>query len=158
MGKMKTALGLLAGVGAGAAAMYFLDPERGGRRRAMVQDKLTSKAGRLATAATGLKHDLSNRAYGRWIETKKLFMRDENVSDDVLEARVRSKMGRIVTDAHAIDVRSENGDVTVSGSIPEAEIQPLLKKIRLIPGVSHIENRLNESADGDSANSTERIH
>lgn len=158
MGKVKTVLGLLAGVGAGATAMYFLDPERGSRRRAMVQDKLGSKAGRLASAATGLRHDLSNRAHGKWIETKKLFLRDENVSDDVLEARVRSKMGRIVTDAHSIDVKSENGDVTVSGSIPKAEIRPLLRKLRLIPGVSHVENRLKESDDHSSGTSTERVH
>ena len=147
MGKVKTALGLLAGVGAGATAMYFFDPERGGRRRAMVQDKLTSKANHLADAASGLKHDLANRAHGTWIETKKLFTRDENVSDEVLEARVRSKMGRVVSDPHALSVKSENGDVTLSGTIPEIEVQPLLRKIKSIPGVSRIENHLNFARD-----------
>lgn len=159
--KVKTILGLIAGAGAGAAAMYLLDPDRGGRRRSMLRDKLNSKAGRLANAASGLTHDISNRAYGKLIEARKLFRRDETVSDDVLEARVRSKMGRIVSDPHAINVKSDHGEVTVSGTIREVEVQPLLRKIKSIPGVSNVENALRSSDATDFQSGRElpdRVH
>ena len=64
--------GTLAGLGAGAAAMYFLDPDRGARRRALVRDQVNSKALKASNAIRGKKEDLANRAYGTMMEAKNL--------------------------------------------------------------------------------------
>ncbi len=71
MERSEVMIAFLAGVGTGAALMYFLDPDRGGRRRALVRDKavgLTNDAREALNAASG---NLSNRAYGVYAETSK---------------------------------------------------------------------------------------
>jgi hypothetical protein len=61
----------LAGVAAGAALMYFLDPERGRTRRARVGDQLTALTNDAQDALGKASRDLSNRAYGMYAETRK---------------------------------------------------------------------------------------
>jgi gas vesicle protein len=72
MNKNMAIWGTLAGFSAGAAAMYFLDPDRGARRRALVRDQVNSKALRASRAIKGKKEDLANRAYGTMMEAKSL--------------------------------------------------------------------------------------
>ena len=48
----------------GAAAMYFLDPERGRRRRALVQDKARSTLRRSERFLDAAKRDTRNRLQG----------------------------------------------------------------------------------------------
>ena len=62
---------LLGGFGAGIAFMYFLDPERGRRRRALLRDQLNkwTRVGR--EAASGKAKDIRNRAEGAVIEARK---------------------------------------------------------------------------------------
>lgn len=60
---------LLCGVAAGAALMYFLDPDRGRRRRALLRDKAVGLSNDLGEAATGTARDLRNRAQGLVAET-----------------------------------------------------------------------------------------
>lgn len=55
---------LLCGMAAGAALMYFFDPERGGARRALLRDKMVGMTSDLGEAAAGAARDLSSRAQG----------------------------------------------------------------------------------------------
>ena len=74
-------LSFIAGIGSGAAAMYFLDPDRGRRRRALIEDKvlhLKNEAGK--TLGKKQRH-LHNRAKGVWAETKKAVSETANSSD-----------------------------------------------------------------------------
>jgi hypothetical protein len=64
---------LLAGFGAGIALMFFLDPERGRGRRNLLRDKLMSWTRQASATASGTARDLSNRAQGTVIETRKQF-------------------------------------------------------------------------------------
>jgi uncharacterized membrane protein len=137
-----TVWGVLAGIGAGAAAMYFLDPDRGARRRALVTNKVSSAAHHLPDAVRVTREDLSNRAHGIWHETTNIFKREKNVPDDVVVARVRSKLGRVVSHPHAIKVRSDDGHVKLSGIILADEVPGLLKCVRGVPGVKSVENDL----------------
>jgi len=70
--KLNTTLAVLGGVGAGAAAMYFLDPDRGTRRRALVRDKAVGLSKDARQAIAGRAKDLGNRAAGLMHEAKGL--------------------------------------------------------------------------------------
>jgi len=145
-----TAFGtLLASIGAGMALMYFLDPNRGGRRRALVSDKVYSAANRLPDAINVTTEDLSNRAYGLWAEATRLFSSD-NPSDQVIEARVRSKMGRVVSHPHAIGVTARDGVITLSGPILTEEVPYLLACVNRVSGVNEVVNNLEPHATADN--------
>lgn len=134
-------LALLGGVGAGAALMYMLDPERGRRRRGIVRDKLVSGTHKAADALDTTARDVANRAHalniGRMFKT-------EEATDDVVVARVRSKLGRVVSHPSAIEVSADQGQVTLSGPILQHEVNDLLNAVAKVPGVEHVENRLKE--------------
>ena len=136
----KIAIGsVLAGAATGASLMYFLDPDRGRRRRALVGDKVTSLTHRIPEAAETTGRDLSNRAYGIWSEATKLFSND-NPSDQVIEARLRSKLGRVVSNPHALRVTSEGGNVLFEGDILQNEAESLLQTARAVSGVKQIDD------------------
>lgn len=61
----------LAGLGTGAALMYYLDPDRGRTRRALVRDQAVGLTNDASRVISNTAEDLSNRAYGAAIEAKK---------------------------------------------------------------------------------------
>lgn len=133
--------------GAGAGFMYFLDPDRGKRRRAFVRGK-AKHAARIANDAAGkTRRDVRNHLLGALAEAESLF-RSAEIDDDVLEARVRSKLGRCVSHPHAIQVEAIDGVVNLRGPILFDEMHPLLNAISGVSGVKNIENHLeiHESA------------
>lgn len=134
----------LIGVGAGMAAMYLLDPNRGRRRRALIADQVTSATGFLPDNLSGRARDISNRARGTWVEVTKMFTSD-NPTDQVLEARVRSKMGRVVSRPHSVHVSANNGHVTLHGVVPESELAAFLASVEKVRGVQSVDNRLQHS-------------
>jgi uncharacterized membrane protein len=143
---------LLGGIGLGAGLMYLLDPNRGRRRRAVMRDTI-NHAGHLLSRAAGItSRDISHRAQGLWAEGGHLFTHDE-VSDEVLTARVRSKVGRAVTHPHAIRVTALDGHVSLSGDILSSEVDDLLICAAKVRGVRTVENQLtiHERADGVSS-------
>ena len=71
MERNEVMIAFLCGVGTGAALMYFLDPDRGGRRRALVRDKAVGLTNDARKALNAASEDLSNRAYGVYAETAK---------------------------------------------------------------------------------------
>ena len=134
---------LLAGLGAGIAAMYFADPNRGARRRALAADQFTKAGRRLPQAARVTARDVTNRAQGWWSQAARLFSSDEP-SDQVVEARVRARLGRLVSHPHAVHVSSRDGRVTLDGIILAEEVPALLDTVRKVRGVENVENRLRE--------------
>lgn len=138
---MKRAAGLIGAAGIGAGLMYLFDPDRGKRRRAGIRNK-AKRINRVATdVAAKTQRDLRNRLRGVVCELK-AFVRPGITSDDVLEARVRSKMGRLVLHPHAIAVRAREGRITLSGPILTAEVLPLVDAVATMRGVKDIENLL----------------
>ena len=151
MNKDTTVWGVLAGIGAGAAAMYFLDPDRGARRRAEVSNQITSAVNQIPDTVRVTGEDLSNRAQGLWYQTQNLFTKkDDDAPDETVTARVRSKLGRIVSHPHAVNVETQDGNVSLSGVIFADEVDGLLKCAEGVPGVKSVENNLeaHESAEG----------
>src|SRR5712691_4631162 len=94
---------LLGGV-LGAAAMYFLDPQSGRRRRALTRDQLVHAGRVLNEAGKVTARDTAQRARGLWSEAKRRFRREHAVSDGALVGRVRAALGRVVSHPHAVEV------------------------------------------------------
>lgn len=139
---MNRELTLMAGgIGIGAALMYMFDPDRGKRRRALVRDKLASAANKTPDAIGATARDLSNRAEGLASQVASLFSSNE-VTDEVLVQRVRSKMGRVISHPHAIQVKADHGRVTLSGPILAHEVSDLLLTVSTVSGVTEIDNQL----------------
>jgi len=69
---MNKILALLGGVGAGALAMYYLDPERGRGRRALIRDQAVGLSNDVRQSVSGKAKDLGNRAKGMMHEAKSL--------------------------------------------------------------------------------------
>jgi hypothetical protein len=86
--------------------------------------------------------DFNNRAHGIAATIQSKFTSHEVVDDGVLTDRVRSKLGRIVSHPGAIEVTAENGKVTLSGPILEAEVDNVLSCLKWVSGVNEITNNL----------------
>jgi osmotically-inducible protein OsmY len=138
------AMTLLAGIGIGAALMYFLDPVGGGRRRALVRDQATGAVNTAERELKGRSTDLRNRARGAAAELRKVG--DDHPSDDQLVARVRAELGHRVEHARAIDVVAERGRVTLRGPVLSSELDDVLSTARKVRGVEQVDNQLDVHA------------
>jgi uncharacterized protein YwbE len=145
---MNKALNIIGGLGLGAGLMYVFDPERGGRRRAMMRDKVTRAVHKTGDAIDTTARDLKNRTVGLVAEVGSL-IKEDDATDDVIVERVRSKMGRLVSHPHSINVTAQDGRVTLSGPILESEVSNLLKCVSSVRGVRDVENRLEVHKQAD---------
>jgi osmotically-inducible protein OsmY len=145
---MNKGVALVGGVGLGAALMYVFDPDRGKKRRALIRDKVEAAGNKVSDTAGKMRRDLSNRAYGMIAETKSILRRDE-VSDEVLVDRVRSRLGRIPVHIGAFDISARDGVVTLRGQILADELPRVLRAARFVRGVKDIDNQfeVREHAD-----------
>lgn len=124
----------------GAGLMYFLDPVRGRKRRARV--------GELATHARRVERDLvgkglrdaTHRAHG--VTERLRHFAPEEVSDAVLQGRVRSHLGRVTTHAGSIEVDAHEGRVVLRGPILAGEAEEAIRCVRRVPGVTYVIDRL----------------
>ena len=148
MGKGASVGLLIAGTGVGAGCMYLMDPDRGRARRALLQDKATSAYREVRTSADKAQADLANRVHGLLAETKSA-LQHEPVEEDQLIARVRAKLGRLVSHPHAIDVFAHGGAITLSGAVLEHEAQQLVSGVGAIHGVSSVCDHLVRHHDAD---------
>jgi osmotically-inducible protein OsmY len=130
-----------AGVVTGAGLMFLLDPQGGARRRALVRDKLVRVSNKGTEAADATARDLANRTKGAVSATRARLTR-RAVSDDVLEARVRAKLGRVVSHPGAVRVTASEGRVALEGPILTHEAARLLSTAWRVRGVRDVENRL----------------
>jgi hypothetical protein len=110
MNKLSTLLG---SIGLGAGLMYFLDPEEGNRRRALVRDQAISLLNTSDQAIDKTARDLRNRTRGALAEA--IGSLEEGVPDPVIEQRVRSRLGQVVRNPGVVDVSVDEGQVTVRG-------------------------------------------
>ncbi|MBX6311440.1 MAG: CsbD family protein [Isosphaeraceae bacterium] len=131
----------LALVGLGAGLMYYLDPDRGRRRRALVRDQLIHALHELDDAVEVTMRDFTNRARGFAAKIGSQFTRDD-APDEVLVERVRAKLGRVVSHPHSIEVKAHDGRVMLSGPVLAHEVDDLLEAVASVRGVIDVEDRL----------------
>jgi osmotically-inducible protein OsmY len=128
---------LVAGVGLGAAFAYMLDPNAGGRRRALVRDKIVHGTKRTGRAMNATLRDLSNRSRGIVAATRRR-RSGEGTDDSMLLERVRARLGHVCSHPHAIDVEVHDGVVTLRGPIlvnEAADVERMARKVRGVHSV-----------------------
>src|SRR5690606_16992861 len=128
------------------------DPVRGNYRQALLKDKIISFKRGTSLYSGRVLRDLRNRTIGLKAKTRKAISGEGPIRDDVLEARVRSKFGRIISHPRAIYVLAHDGIVTLSGSVLKSEVKDLVKCVRNVRGVKDVINTLDvyESSRGIS--------
>jgi hypothetical protein len=126
--------------------MYFLDPDHGRRRRALVRDQMVHAAHKTGDAMDATSRDIANRARGAVAELRGR-LSHEDVSDDVLSARVRSRVGAVVGHASSITVDVHDGRVTLSGPVLAHDHDRLLRRVAAVRGVREVDDRLDVHAE-----------
>jgi uncharacterized membrane protein len=132
---------LITSIGLGAGLMYFYDPSRGNRRRAMLSDKVHSVRRRSDHAIDVAVRDMRNRARGFFADMMSM-VSEEGSPDWLLEERVRARIGRNASHASAIEVRSEGGRVILSGPILADEVDRVVRRVASVRGVRGVENNM----------------
>ncbi len=144
MNGRKLTAAILFGLGAGAATAYLTNPQYGRKRRA----ELASGANRLLKKVVregekslrDSQHRLAGLAAQLWPGSE-----SESPSDQVLEARIRSRLGRVTSHPRRIHVLCDQGTATLWGVVPEHELGVLVQAIEGIPGVTEVFNHLEVS-------------
>ena len=134
---------ILTSLGIGAGLMYFMDPERGRRRRALVRDQIAHAAHLSVDCMGATGRDVAHRATGTVARVRGNW-RSGPADDVVLAERVRAKLGRFVSHPHAIHIDATDGCVTVRGPILKAEVKRLVRAIEHVRGVREVVNALEE--------------
>lgn len=136
-------------IGLGAGLMYYLDAASGRRRRAMVRDRMVGVLHDTEDAIGKGSRDFGNRLSGAIAELRSRLAPNAPVPDDTLVARVRARMGRLVSHPHAIQVTADHGHVRLSGLILTPERPGLLAAVALVPGVSDVDDALESHDTAD---------
>jgi osmotically-inducible protein OsmY len=137
---------LLFGAAIGAALAYFLDPDRGKRRRNVTRDRLMGLARHTGERLEDQARYATSTAQGLY--EKAVHMGGEQglpADDAALAHKVESEVFRDPNFPKGkININAENGVVVLRGELdrPE-EINALEKKVREIPGVYAVENLLH---------------
>jgi hypothetical protein len=138
--------GTLRGIALGAGAMYFFDPVQGRRRRALVRDQFIGLFHRTGDFFDKAFRDAQHRIEGTIAETSNLFQH-EQVSDEVLVERVRSKIGRYCSHPRALEVVSQDGRIVLSGTVLKQELPRLLSAVWGTRGVREVEDHTTSHAE-----------
>ena len=140
---------LIAGAGIGAALAFMLDPAAGRGRRARTRDKMISATRQAREHLDTTARDISNRARGVVAATRGRLTHEE-VDDDTLVERTRSKLGRVCSHPRALDVEARDGEVTLRGPIRAEEADLVIAAVATVRGVRNVVDQLerHEQTEG----------
>jgi hypothetical protein len=133
---MNRPLHTLGAVAAGALAMYYLDPELGERRRALLAELVRSGLPGERRGASAARARRNRRAYLRMTHA-------DPRSDAELRDRILNRLGRMVSHPGAIDVDVDNGVVRLSGRVLAKERDGVLAQVQQMPGVQKLVNAMS---------------
>jgi uncharacterized membrane protein len=138
MGKLTS---LLYGLGVGAGLMYFLDPQSGDRRKALLRDQLNSLRNDANDLVDSGVRDLRNRARGLMAEGMAIVSREE-IPPFILEERIRSRLGFLTRHPGSIQVNVSGREVTLDGDVLADEVDRIQDGVTKIRGVDLVHNNL----------------
>jgi uncharacterized membrane protein len=146
---MNNAINRAGALALGAGLMYLLDPRTGTRRRALLRDQIAHGINKSKDGLSATSRDVAHRSAGLAAGVTSRF-KSAPVADDILTARVRAKLGRLVSHPHAIEVQSRDGRVTLRGPVLAREAGRLRGGVRRVRGVSEVidELEVHDSAAG----------
>ena len=131
---------------AGAALMYFLDVERGRRRRNMLRDRVMARMRRLGRVMTGTWRAAAAETSGVSHRIVHLVPKQTDVPDDeTLCQRVESQLyrDRHIPKGH-LNINCEHGMVILRGELDSPmDITQLEERVRRIHGVRGVQNLLH---------------
>jgi hypothetical protein len=139
------------------SVVYFMDPERGRRRRHMARDQVMARMRRLGRAMRGTWRGATAETYGVSHRIVHLVPRTtEVVDDETLRQRVESQLFR---DRHIpkgdLNISCEHGMVILRGELDtHMDIAQLEDRVRRTPGVRGVQNLLH--VHGTAAPNKER--
>jgi osmotically-inducible protein OsmY len=136
--------------GAGVAAMYFLDPDRGPARRAKIRDQAIHAQREAQATIDKASRDVRNRAIGVGAGVR-YRIAGRKVGDPVLVERVRSGLGTVSGHARAIDATVSDGAVRLDGDVPEDEHDDVVRVVSKVPGVRSVDDHLRVHANSAGA-------
>lgn len=139
---MREILALAAGWAVGAATMYYLDPHGGRRRRAVARDRLVAWSHDAGELAQRGGRRAVKRMRGAAAARRARWHASPPRNDEQLRERVRSRLGRAIRYAGAIDVDASEGRVTLRGPVLADDVSSLIDTVRDVPGVADVENLL----------------
>lgn len=121
--------------------MYFFDPERGTRRRALVRDQAVHTTTQLGKTVDAASRDLTHRAGGLVAEIQSLFSVETPTDIRVVE-RVRARIGHVIAQPSKVQVSARYGVVTLGGSVLVSEVNALLHCVTGTRGVVGVRSEL----------------
>jgi osmotically-inducible protein OsmY len=140
------ALTLLAGIGIGAALMYFLDPDRGARRRNTAFDRATSTLRQQGRSALMAAQHARNHAVGAAAELRGR-LQEGDVDDDQLVERVRAELGHHARHTSGIEITAHEGCVVLRGPVLADEVVEVVRSVTGVRGVHRVDNQLDVHAN-----------
>lgn len=149
---MNTVVRLAVAFAAGAAVMYYLDPQAGRLRRARVRERGGDLRQKLEEAAQAGSRRRAERTHGT-VMPERTRVRTEPVDDALLRDRIRSRLGHVVAHSSTLLVDVEAGHVVLGGAVAVNEIEPVVHAVAEIPGVRSVDNQLSVQVP-ESAGST----
>lgn len=134
----------LGAAAAGALAMYYLDPELGARRRALLADLVRG----------GLPGERRGAAHARRARLRAGHA--DPCSDAELRDRIRDALDRMVSHPRALNVEVDQGVVRLSGRVLVKEREGVLHQVQRMPGVQRLVNATSAHDDPQELASTGR--
>lgn len=136
-------LPLVRAFSAGLVAMYLLDPNVGRRRRALLADKMRKTRRRMSALADVASRDAANRSHGLRAAVNSRVGGEQHASPRIIEERVRSRVGRAVSNAGAVKVHAEDdGSIVLAGPVLAGEVGHLMRAVWSVRGVKNVVNQL----------------
>lgn len=142
---MKTLTRIAAAFAAGAALMYYLDPQAGRRRRALVRERGLAAGHDTGRLLHGKSRHAMDRARGALARARSAF-EGEVPADDVLRDRIRSGMGHVIEHPGQVNVDVQQGYVVLRGHASIEEIEDLTLRLSTMRGVVGVDNRIVPAA------------
>jgi hyperosmotically inducible protein len=144
---MNSVLRLTTAFAAGIAAMYYLDPATGRRRRALVRDRGVAACRDVEDFARAKSRHALGRGQGLIARVRSGLM-SEPVSDPQLQARIRTRLGRLVEHPGQIDAEVSDGCVVLRGTASAEEIDAAVATIAGMRGVREVDSQLTATPVG----------